>query len=67
MLLVAVGATLYEFEQYYTSMVFDYMDLLATGVGLVTAILIGEIILRSKEEEVEAQNEESNKHIELEE
>lgn len=54
MLWTAAGATVYEVEQYYTSMIFDYKDLLATGVGLGMAILIGKIVFRKKKEEVEA-------------
>lgn len=45
MVWAAVGATMYELEQYYTSMVFDYKDLLATGIGLGLAILIGKFSL----------------------
>ena len=53
MVLAAAGATAYELEQYYTSMVFDYMDLLATGVGLCLAILTGKTVLKNNTEEVE--------------
>ncbi|NEM98997.1 hypothetical protein [Pontibacter burrus] len=48
MALAALGAAVYELEQNYTSRVFDYLDLIATGVGLGLALLISEVILKDK-------------------
>jgi len=53
MVYAAAGATVYELEQYYTSMVFDFNDMLATGIGLGVAVLLGKGLLSKKKEEIE--------------
>lgn len=53
MALAALGAAVYELEQSYTSRVFDYLDLIATCVGLGLALLISEVILKDKVEPAE--------------
>lgn len=57
MLLAAAGATVYELEQCFTSRVFDYKDLLAIGIGLASAIFIGRLIHRNRQEEVPVNEE----------
>lgn len=62
MLYAAAGATVYELEQYFTSMTLDFKDLLATAAGLGVALLLRKTILqRSRQNLIESDScEEDN-------
>jgi len=52
MVYAAVRATAYELEQYYSSMIFDFNDIVATGIGLGVAMLIDKGLLSKRKEEL---------------
>lgn len=41
---VTLGASIYEIEQIFTSMIFDFKDIIATILGTVTSIVLVNII-----------------------
>ena len=48
MLFIAIGALIYELEQYWTSRTYDYKDILATVCGFCISILIFNLLVRRK-------------------
>jgi hypothetical protein len=51
MVFVAIGVLVYEAEQFWTSRTFDYLDILATIIGLGAAIFIYKLITSEKKSE----------------
>jgi len=45
MIYITSGVIIYEIEQIWTSRIFDYMDIIASVLGLVVAILIHKLMI----------------------